>query len=143
MGNRQKALVEIRNIRVCKLRIAPGLYRLSLTLKVLQLLPSASCLLALYYRHHLFGEQAHRLLYFFMRNAAEVKSRRQCIEVVVSPRIVKDIDALHRIAVKIAAGGEHRFPVVIGRRNGQRLAANPGNFVVTGNRRAADLVRPN
>ena len=77
-----------------------------------------------------------------MRNATEVKSRRQCIEVVVSPRVVKDIDALLRIAVEIAAGGEHGFPVVISRRNGQLFAPDPGNFVVTGDRAAADLLRP-
>ena len=53
---------------------------------------------ALYHWHHFFGEQAHRLFYLFVWDAAEVTSGRQGIEVVVLARVVKYFDAFIRIA---------------------------------------------
>ncbi len=51
-----------------------------------------------------------------MRNAAEVKSRGERIEVIMFHRVVNILDALVGIAVVVPAGGKHHVPVVFRRR---------------------------
>src|SRR5579885_3604177 len=89
--------------------------------------------------HDLPREQAHCPHDVGMRDAAEVEGRAEDVELIVRHRVSDARDALVRVAVDIAPGGEHPGEVVRRWIEIRPAPADRGELVVAQDRSLCDL----